>query len=119
MIGRCANNGWPLTPSIKLNERKSTKCNCKARFSLHSVTGEMRLAGEHADECKPVAEAELQNNAYYFKLAQSPSKEIVLKEIVVQRIRSEWSTGNRSLQKTLNGNRLICYVFIYDIALSF
>ena len=89
---------------MKLNERTSSKCDCKARFTFCCLSGDMQIHADHVGGCIPLTDEEWLRDSYLFKLGQSPSKENKLKEIIVKQIKSDWSTGNRSLQKSLNGN---------------
>ena len=108
IVACCSNKGHPNTEAIKLNERVSTKCNCKAKFSWNTVTGEIDFGDvDHSELCPEMSDEELFKNPHYFKQSQSPSKEVELKAMMVQQLKSDWSTGNRSLQKTLNGKRLL------------
>ena len=66
-------------------------------------TGEMTFNDEHNLECKPMTLIEILNNPYHFKMTISPNKQIDLKKMAVKQIKCDWATGNRSLQKTLNG----------------
>ena len=60
-IMRCFNNGKPLTPEVRLNERKSSKCGCIATFFFDDSTGEMTFNDEHNLECKPMTMETLNN----------------------------------------------------------
>ena len=46
---------------------------------------------------------EILNNPYHLKMTISPNKRIDLTKMTVKQSKSDWATGNRSLQKTLNG----------------
>ena len=79
IVACCSNKGHPNTEAIKLNERVSTKCNCKAKFSWNTVTGEIDFGDvDHADICPEMSDEELFKNPHYFKQSQSPSKEVEL-----------------------------------------
>ena len=41
LLGRCCNNDKPLTPEVRLNERKSTKCGRAASFTFNDSTEEL------------------------------------------------------------------------------
>ena len=80
LLGRCSNNGKPLTPEVRLNERKSTKYCCIASFTFDDSTGELSFNNEHKVECKPMTMIEILNNPYHFKMTISPKKQINLKK---------------------------------------
>ena len=70
---------------------------------MDDSTGEMTFNDEHNLECKPMTLIEILNNPYHFKMTLSPNKQVDLKKMAVKQIKCDWATGNRSLQKTLNG----------------
>ena len=53
-LGWCSNNCKPLTPEVRLNERKSTKCSCVATFTFGDSIGDMIFPVEHNNACKPI-----------------------------------------------------------------
>ena len=54
MLGRYSNNGKPLTPEVRLNERKPTKCSCVATFTFGDSIGDMTFPVEHNNACQPM-----------------------------------------------------------------
>ena len=63
----------------------------------------MTFNDEHNLQCIPMTMMEILNNPYHFKMTISPNKRIDLTKIAVKQMKSDWATGNRSLQKILNG----------------
>ena len=78
LLGRCSYNGKPLTPEVRLNERKTTKYGCVASFTFDYSIGELASNNELKVECKPMAMIEILNNPYHFKMTISPNKQINL-----------------------------------------
>ena len=58
---------------------------------------------DHKVECKQFKLIEIINIPYHFKLTVSPTKQNNLQKMAEKQIKSDWATGNRSLQKSLNG----------------
>ena len=92
-----------MTPEVTLNERKSNKCGCLASFTFDGLTGDLIFNDDHKVECKQLKLTEIVNNPYHFKLTVSPTKQNNLQKMAEKQIKSDWATGNRSLQKSLNG----------------
>ena len=86
MSCRCSNNGKPLTPEVRLNERKSTQYGCIANFTFNDSTGDLAFNDEHNIQCKPMTMMEILNNPYHFRMTISPKKQINLKKMSVKQI---------------------------------
>ena len=78
----------------------------------------MTFNDEHNLEYKPMTMMEILNNPFHSKMTISPNTQIDLKKMAVKRIKSDWATGKRSLQKTLNGDLIFFNaIFLRSICL--
>ena len=70
-------------------------------MATFTFNGELTFHDKHKVECKPIRKMEVLNNSNHFKMTISPHKEINFKNMAVKQIKSDWATGNRSLQKNI------------------
>ena len=69
--GVCSRSGTQFTKLIHRNGRASSKCNCKAAFTIFT-NGNVVFKNTHAELC--LADADLGNDGYVFNSGLSPSK---------------------------------------------
>jgi hypothetical protein len=103
-VGRCSNNGHAEATNVTLNDRVSSKCNCKARFALCSLSGAIAFSNEHAVECKPLTKVELSNNPNVYRCAQSPDTGGKLVQIGTELFTGDYALKSRHVQRQVENH---------------
>ena len=73
--GVCSRSGTQFNKLIRRNGRTSSKCNCKASFTIFS-DGKVVFKNTHAELCLP--DTDLGNDGYVFNSGLSPSKKTTI-----------------------------------------
>ena len=98
----CSRSGTQFIKLIHRNGRTSSKCKCKASFTIFS-TGEVIFNDTHAELCLP--NTSLGNDGYVFNNGLSPLKRASIVSSVVDLL-SDYGTTPAAAKNKLNDHSL-------------
>ena len=95
--GKCSRSGSQMNLLIHRNGRTSSKCKCKASFTLFS-DGKVLFESDHSELCLP--DPDMGNNGYVFNTGLSPSKRTSIVSNVVDLL-SDYGTTPAAARKQI------------------
>jgi hypothetical protein len=103
-IGRCANRGKSVAKSVTKNSNQSSKCDCKAKFTFISSTGEIKFVNDHDALCEPLSSVEMNNSAQYYRCLQSPHVKAESLVFAAELKKRDYGIKNTQVKRQVEGD---------------